>query len=168
VIHQALGRPVPIELTDDARIERRVIRLAATSVIALGLLWGLATATLTIPDLVSLALVIGWIVMPITLLSSLSSPRARYLLVVPAILVTLGLLAICLTALPAAFPAAAGWLLVTAGVVLGGLLGLWFWYRVAPVPAGLDDPYAAGRWALIAIHVALVVVGLSMAATALL
>jgi hypothetical protein len=159
---------MPIELTDDARIERRVMRLSATSIVALGLVWALASATLSVPDPVSLALVTGWILMPITLLSSLSSPRARYLLVVPATLEGLALVTICLAALPAAAVPAAGWLLVTAGVALGGLLGLWFWYRVAPVPASLDDPYAPGRWALIAIHIGLVVVGLSMAATALL
>jgi hypothetical protein len=37
-----------------------------------------------------------------------------------------------------------------------------------PVPAALDDPLAPGRWALIAVHVVLVVIGWSLAATALL
>jgi len=57
--------------------------------------------------------------------------------------------------------------MITAGVVFGGVLGLWFWYRLLPVPAVLDDPYAPGRWALIGIHVALITAGLMMAATGL-
>jgi hypothetical protein len=55
-----------------------------------------------------------------------------------------------------------GWMLVTAGVLLGGTLGLWTWYRVLPVPPPLDDPVAPGRWALIGVHVALVLLGLVM------
>ncbi|MCJ7709607.1 MAG: hypothetical protein MUQ32_02145, partial [Chloroflexi bacterium] len=61
-----------------------------------------------------------------------------------------------------------GWLLMTIGVGLGGVLGLWLWFRLMPVPAALDDPLAPGRWALIGVHVALVVIGLALAATALL
>ena len=57
---------------------------------------------------------------------------------------------------------------MTAGVLLGGFMGLWFWFRVAPVPAGLDDPTARGRWSLIALHVALIVLGLALAALPLL
>jgi hypothetical protein len=40
------------------------------------------------------------------------------------------------------------------------LMGAWFWFRMLPVPAALDDPAAAGRWALIAMHVTLIVTGL--------
>jgi hypothetical protein len=58
--------------------------------------------------------------------------------------------------------------LVTAGVLLGGVLGLWFWYRLLPVPAALDDPFSRGRWTLIAVHVSLIVVGLVLAAVELL
>jgi len=166
VIHEALGRPVPIELTSDRRIRPRVLRLAAVSVVALGLVWGLASATLEAPPAITAVLALGWILMPTVLLSSLVVPQARYLLVVPASLVAIGLLAICVGWLPGSPIEATGWLLMTAGVSLGGVLGLWFWFRVAPVPAALDDPYAAGRWALIAIHVTLIVVGWTLVAAA--
>ena len=61
-----------------------------------------------------------------------------------------------------------GWLLILVGVLLGGLMGLWFWLRVAPVPDALDAPDGAGRWAVIAVHVGLVVAGIALAASALL
>jgi hypothetical protein len=50
---------------------------------------------------------------------------------------------------------------------MGGGLGLWLWYRLLPVPAALDDPGSPGRWLLIGVHVALVVGGWLLAATAL-
>jgi hypothetical protein len=168
VIHRALGRAVPIELTDDRRIRHRVLRLAAVSLVALGLMAGLVAATLEAPPAVLAGLVLGWVLMPVVLALSLRELRVRYLLVVPSSLVTLGLLAICIGWLPASPMAAAGWLLMTVGVALGGVLGLWLWFRLLPVPAALDDPLAPGRWALIAVHVALVVVGWALAATALL
>ncbi len=167
MIHEALGRPTPIELTGDRRVKRRVVRLAATSIVALGLIWGLATATLEVPAEIGAILALGWFLMPAVLLWSLAAPGARYLLIVPASLVTVGLLAICIGWLPSPPIAAAGWVLITAGVALGGVLGLWFWYRIAPVPSALDDPYAPGRWALIGVHVGLIVVGWALAATAL-
>ena len=166
MIHEALGRPIPIELTGDRRVKRRVVRLAATSIVALGLIWGLANATLEVPAAIRAILALGWFLMPATLLWSLVAPGARYLLIAPASLVTVGLLAICIGWLPGSPIAAAGWVLITAGVALGALLGLWFWYRIAPVPAALDDPYAPGRWALIGVHVGLIVVGWALAATA--
>ena len=47
------------------------------------------------------------------------------------------------------------------GVLLGGLMGLWFWFRVAACASHVfDAPDGAGRWAIIAVHVALIVVGL--------
>jgi hypothetical protein len=168
VIHQALGRAVPVELTDDRRIRRRVARLAGVSLVALGLVLGLCAASLDTPAPIRAALALGWVLMPLVLASSLREPRARYLLVVPSSLVTLGLLAICLGWMPVSATAAAGWLLMTAGVALGGVLGLWFWFRLVPVPAQLDDPVAPGRWALIGAHVALVILGWALAATALL
>lgn len=168
MIHRALGRPVPVELTDDRRIRGRVRRLAGVSLVALGLVVGLAAATLDAPTWVLAGLALGWVLMPTVLAWSLRDERARYLLVVPSSLVTMGLLAICVGWLPAAAPAAAGWLLMTAGVGLGGALGLWLWFRLVPVPAPLDDPLAPGRWGLIAVHVGLVVVGVALAATALL
>lgn len=168
MIHQALGRPVPVELTDDRRIHDRVVRLAAVSLVALGLVLVLAVTTLELPAAVVAGLALGWVLMPTLLAWSLRDPRSRYLVVVPSSLVTLGLVAICVGWLPATAIASAGWLLMTAGVGLGGALGLWLWFRLVPVPAALDDPLAPGRWGLIAVHVALVVVGWVLAATALL
>ena len=49
VIHAALHRRIPVELTADRRITRRVKRLAAVSAVALGLIWVLAVATLEAP-----------------------------------------------------------------------------------------------------------------------
>jgi hypothetical protein len=166
MIHEALGRPVPVELTGDRRIGHRVLRLALVSLVALGLVWALASTTLETPPAVEAVLALGWVLMPVCLLWSVVAPQARYLLVVPASLVTGGLLAISVWWLPGSAVAATGWLLVTAGVALGGLLGLWLWFRVAPVPASLDDPYRRGRWGLIGIHVALIVVGWILAAAA--
>ena len=167
MIHAALHRPVPVELTADRRITRRVKRLAATSAVALGLIWGLAVTTLEAPVPVDIALALGWITMPSVLLASLWRPLIRYWLIVPSTLVGGGLVATSLAWLPEDQVAAAGWLLMTAGVLLGGVMGLWFWFRVGPVPTTLDDPSSAGRWALIALHVTLIVAGLALATTAL-
>ncbi len=164
MIHAALGRPAPVELTSDRRIQGRVARLALVSVVALGLVLGLAVATLQASVALLVLLAAGWATMPSALAWSLRTPAARYLLVVPSSLVTIALLGICATALPASAVAAAGWVLLTAGVILGGLLGIWFWFRVLPVPAMVDDPIAPARWALIALHAGLVVVGWSLAA----
>ena len=159
-MRRAPSRPTPIELSADPRFALRVKRLAATSVVGLGLIWVAATATLDAPPVVGLALAAGWVLMPATLLASLAQPPWRYALVVPASLVGSGLLAISVAWLPADPLAAMGWLLITGGVLLGSLLGLWFWYRLVPVPPGLDDPFSRGRWALITTHVGLVVAGL--------
>jgi len=167
VIHEALHRSIPVELTADRRITRRVKRLAATSAIALGLIWVLAVTTLEAPAPVDAALAAGWILMPAVLVASLWRPLIRYWLVVPSTLVSLGLVATSLGWLPEDPVAAAGWLLMTMGVLLGGVMGLWFWFRVAPVPATFDDPYSAGRWAVIALHVALITTGLALAIAAL-
>ena len=168
MIHRALGRPVPVELTDDTRMRGRVARLALVSLVALGLVVGLAATTLDAPTAVLAALGLGWVLMPIVLAWSLRDPRTRYLLVVPSSLVVVGLLAICAAWLPAGTPAAAGWVILTAGVGLGAALGLWLWFRILPVPPALDDPLAGGRWGLVGIHVTLVVIGWLLAATAVL
>jgi hypothetical protein len=167
MFHEALHRPIPVELTDDPRITRRVKRLAVVSAVALGLVWGLAVATTEAPIAVDAALVAGWILMPTVLVSSLRDTRLRYGLVLPSALVSLGLLAIVIGWSPGG-PAGLGWLLVLIGVLLGGVMGLWFWYRIAPVPVALDAPDATGRWALIALHVVLIAVGLALAASGLL
>ncbi|HEY5484664.1 MAG TPA: hypothetical protein VIK31_12815 [Propionibacteriaceae bacterium] len=168
MIHEALGRSLPIELTSDRRVTLRVRRLAAISIVALGLVWGLASATLEAPWVIGVILALGWLLMPAVLLWSLVAPGARYLLLAPASLVLVGLLAICIGWLPTSPIAAAGWVLLTAGVALGGVLGLWFWFRIAPVPTALNEPDAHGRWTLIGVHVALITVGWALAATALL
>lgn len=159
MIHQALGRPIPVELSADSRMTGRVRRLSAVSAVVLGLVWALATWTLDVPVAIEVALLAGWILMPATLLASLSHLAARYWLVLPSTLVSLGLLAISIGWLPQEAGAAAGWLLMTAGVLLGGAMGIWLWFRVLPVPAALDDPVSLGRWMLIAVHVALVAAG---------
>jgi hypothetical protein len=167
VFHEALHRPVPVELTEDPRIRRRVRRLAAVSAVALGLVWGLAVTTTEAGGIVESALLAGWILMPTVLLGSLRDVRLRYGLVAPSALVSVGLLVIVVDASPGGV-AGLGWLLILLGVLLGGLMGGWFWYRLLPVPRSLDAPDATGRWALIAVHVALIVVGLGLAASAFL
>ena len=107
--------------------------------------------------------------MPVLLMLSLRWPWARYGLALPSTLVGGGLVAICLTALPPDWGAArVGWLMTTAGVLMGGVLGLWFWFRLAPVPRFLDDPFGPGRWALVAVHIGLIVVGLALIGSSML
>ncbi len=160
VIHEALHRPIPVELTEDPRIRRRVRRLAVVSALALGLIWGLAVATTAAPVWVDVTLFAGWLSMP--LVAGGEPPRrpVRYGLVVPSVLVSLGLLAIVIAGSSPGGLAGLGWLLILVGVLLGGLMGLWFWFRVVPVPVVLDAPDAAARWAIIAVHVGLIVVGI--------
>ncbi len=156
----------PIELRADRRFEGRIRRLAATSVVALGLIWLLAESNLQAHPAIGAALAGGWIGMPTILWLSLRRPRLRYGLIVPSTLVTAALLGICTTALPHDAPARVGWLLLTAGILFGGLLGFWFWFRWLPVPATLHEPFAPGRWLLVGIHVALIVAGLLLAGLA--
>jgi len=161
------ARGIAIELTPDRRFERRVRRLAVVSAIALGLIWYLVVTTLEAPVAIDAVFAAGWLLMLMTLAASLRYPRLRYGLVVPASLVSIGLLAVCIGWLPTDPRVALGWFLMTAGIALGGGLGLWFWYRLLPVPARLDDPFSTGRWVLIGAHIALVVVGFGLAARAL-
>ncbi len=149
-------------MTADAAFAKRVTRLAITSALVLGCIWVLSAATLQAPPVVGAALAGGWILMPSILGLSLRWPRLRYALLVPSALVAVALLAICATALPRDDLARIGWLLVTGGVLLGGVLGVWFWFRWLPVPTGLSDPFSPGRWALIAVHVSLIVAGLAL------
>lgn len=163
-----VGRRPPVELSADPAFARRVRRLGLVSLVALGAVWGLSVATLAAPPLVDGALLAGWALMPAILFASLSRPMLRYGLALPATLVTLGLLAIVLGWLPASAPAAVGWMLILAGVALGGGMGLWLWYRLLPVPAALTDPFSPARWLLIGVHVAVIVTGIALAGTALL
>ena len=157
-----------LELSNDRRMAGRVRRLARTAAVALGIIWWLAVSTLEAPPIVGASLLLGWASMPAILVMSLRRPRLRYALVLPSSLVGVPLLGITALFLPASAVAAAGWLLMTAGILLGGALGLWFWYRVLPVPRALDDPFSAGRIALICVHVALIVAGAALASTGLL
>ncbi len=167
MIGAAAPHRIPVELTPDRRFERRIRRLAVVSAVALGLIWVLVVTTLAAPVALDAVFAAGWLLMPSTLVASLLRPRLRYGLVLPASLVSIGLLGVCLGWLPVDPVVAVGWLLMTAGVALGGGLGLWLWYRLLPVPARLDDPFSTGRWALIGVHVALVVAGFGLAAQAL-
>lgn len=167
MIGAATPRRDSVELGPDRHFERRIRRLAVVSAVALGLIWALAVATLDVPVAVAALLGAGWLLMPATLVASVPRPPLRYGLVLPATLVSIGLLAICFWWLPVEATAAAGWLLLTAGVAVGGGLGLWFWFRLLPVPSPLDDPFSTRRWTLIGIHVGLVVAGFGLAAQAL-
>lgn len=162
------GRRLPVELSADPTFARRVRRLGLVSLVALGAIWGLAVMTLDAPPLVDGALLAGWALMPAVLFASLARPVLRLGLTLPATLVTLGLLAIAVAWLPPSPIASVGWVLILAGVALGGGMGLWLWYRLLPVPAALSDPFSPARWTLIGVHVALIVLGLALAATALL
>jgi hypothetical protein len=110
--------------------------------------------------------VAGWVLMPTLLVVSLRKPLVRYALVAPSTLVGLGLVAICATALPGDGVAAAGWVIATAGILFGSVLGIWFWFRLLPVPPALDDPFSPWRWGLVATHVTLVVAGLALVGVA--
>lgn len=80
----------------------------------------------------------------------------------PSVLVSLSLLAICLTASIPDLAMRIGWLLLTVGIWFGGLLGVWFWFRWLPVPYVLNEPFSTARWMLILVHVALIVAGIGM------
>ena len=155
-VYRRLG--AGIEMTSDARFAARIRRLIAVSSLALGVI-SLLALTATEAGWVSVALLTtGWITMPTVLAASLQRPRFRYLLTVPASLVSLGLLVTAAT-FDGPAVAALGWWLMTAGAWLGAALGGWFWFRWVPVPAPLDDPFSIARWSLVATHVALVVSG---------
>lgn len=156
------SRSLAVELSDDERFAGRVRRLAIISAVALGWLFVLWKASVGGLPWAGAALAVGWAAMPAVLAASVRRPSVRYALVVPATLVTGAVLAICVAALPAGV-AGLGWLAIAAGIALGGLLGAWFWMRLAPVPAVLDDPFSSGRSALISVHVGLVVVGFGLA-----
>ena len=144
-----------VELTADTVFQRRVRRLVALSAVALGLMLWLAASDGA--QWWVLALIgVGWVLMPTFLAMSLSKPRVRYMLIVPATTVSLGLIAMTLATEGSA---SVGWMLLTLGVLAGGTLGIWFWYRWFPVPRLLDDPFGWPRLTLIALHLGLILVG---------
>jgi hypothetical protein len=165
-IAQTRGASPALELTDDPAFSRRIVRLARTSAVALGYILLLWVVTLDTATIVGLSLALGWILMPTILWLSLRVPKLRYALIVPSSLVSVALLAICLTALPDDPVARAGWVSITAGILLGGLLGMWFWFRWAPVPAQLNHPFSPGRWMLVGVHIAMIVTGLVLVSLA--
>ena len=147
-----------MEMSSDPDIARRIKRLIAISAVALGLIFLLiCTAAEAGPGPTGL-MIGGWATMPILLAGSLSSPRWRYLLAIPAGLVSASLLIVAL-GFEGSITARIGWWMMTAGVLEGGTLGGWFWYRWVPVPRPFDQPFSAGRWVLVALHAALVVTG---------
>jgi hypothetical protein len=154
------GPPVSPELSDDPRFLRRIHRLVIVSSVMLGLIALLATLTPSTRPLAIGLLVMGWILMPTLLRASVRRPRMRYLLAVPATLVSAGVFSVA--AGLERETASLGWWLMMAGVLFGGALGAWFWYRLIPVPAALDDPFSPGRIALIAVHVGLVISGMGL------
>lgn len=149
----------------DRRFRHRVVRLMITSLLALSSISLLAFATLETSMAVRIGLAAGSLLMPLTLGLSLRWPTFQNALIIPSLLVSLSLLAICGFHLPTDRIARAGWLLITVGIMAGGALGAWFWFRWAPVPATLADPFSSGRWALIGIHAGLVVAGLAIVGT---
>lgn len=137
-----------------SELSGRVQRLAAVSVVALGLIWWFSR-DVDDAGFAPAALLAGWVLMPAVLLLSLRAPRVKYGLAVPATLVSLACLWLALQARPSA-----GWMLVSAGILMGGAMGAWFWFRWAPIPAAFDDHRSAPRIALVATHVALVTAGI--------
>lgn len=160
-------RSLPREMTDDPAFAGRVRRQAFLGSIVLGLVWGLAVASSPVEPLSRWLLLVGWPLLVTVLLSSLRHPRLRYAGVVPSTLIAGALITISFnTGIDQ--PEAVGWWLLTAGIVVGICLAVWFWFRWLPVPGGLDDPFSPGRWALIAVHATLVVTGLIVVAASLL
>jgi len=147
------------EMTASPRFARRVRRLVAVSSIMLGLITLLAALSPQSKPLALGLLVAGWILMPTTLDMSVQRPRLRYGLSVPAALVAAGLISVA-TSSPGWSMATVGWWLLTVGVLFGGTLGMWFWYRWMPVPHDLDNPFSVRRGTLIVVHVGLILVGI--------
>lgn len=152
-----------IEMSGDPVFLPRVQRLARVSAVALGIIWFLAIRT-TEPHgaAIDVALLAGWVLMPTVLWSSIRRPEMRPLVFLPSALITVGLVALCLTALPGDGVVRGGWLLITGGILFGGFLGGWFWFRWFPVPASLDAPFSSRRWALIGAHVGMIVAGMAL------
>ena len=140
----------------------RVKRLAVVSSVALGVIFVLAVTQLEASPVINFMLAAGWVLMPTLLVASVRRPKLRYLLIAPSTLVSSALVLINLRALPDNDVSRAGWHLITGGILLGGLLGIWFWFRWLPVPRTLTEPFSPARWTLIGIHVAMILVGLAL------
>lgn len=151
------------EMTVDQPFDDRLRRLVVVSALALGVISLLAIATTDTGSIGLTLLVAGWAMMPMLLIAGLRRPVWRYSLILPATSVSAGLVGVILS-LDEPSAARTGWWLITTGVVLGGSLGSWFWYRWLPVPRALEAPFSRGRWALVATHVALIVAGAALVA----
>jgi hypothetical protein len=147
-----------VELTANRLFAHRVRRLIVISTVALGVIWGLAFVD-DAEVWVLVLLGVGWLTMPTILALSLRRPMLRHALVVPASAVAIGLIGMTLAAPDSTN---VGWLLVTLGILVGGTLGAWFWFRWLPVPRVLDDPYGSARVALVGLHIGLVLIGVAM------
>lgn len=144
-----------VELTTDPLFARRIRRLVGVSAVALGVIAWLSVRSGG-PRASVILLVFGWVTMPVVLAVSLSRPMLRYALVLPATLVTVGLVGMVLSTDGAE---TVGWMLITLGIAVGGSLGMWLWYRWFPVPYILDDPYGIPRMMLLSVHIILVISG---------
>lgn len=152
------GAPGP-ELTSDERFAGRVRRLVGVSSTALGFITILAIGDGASGPMTAL-FGLGWLTMPVLLAASLSRPRIRYLLGVPATAVGIAATWMLASGTADAGGHVAGWLLIACGVWIGALLGTWFWYRWLPVPGVFDDPFSPGRWLLVAGHAGAVTAGI--------
>lgn len=141
-----------------ARLRGRVVRLAAVSVVALGVIFALGVEA-DEGALATVALATGWVLMPCVLLLSLRVPGLKFGLAIPASLVSLATGWLALRTFPAP-----GWPLLSAGILMGAVMGAWFWFRWAPIPAPLLDHNGPARITLLAVHVALVVLGIGIVA----
>jgi len=145
-------------MSSDPRFMKRMKRLIVVSAVALGLICLLVYTTSDAGWGAIGLMIAGWVSMPTLLAGGLARPKWRYLLVVPAGLVSTSLVIVAV-GFDGSAVAKLGWWLMTAGVLVGGTLGGWFWYRWMPVPPMLEEPFSSGRWTLIAIHAGLVVTG---------
>lgn len=151
----------PSEMSTGQRFVHRLERLIVVSTVMLGTITLLAALSTDATPLTIGLLAAGWALMPALLYLSLERPKFRYLLMLPATLVSVGLFVVA-TGVDSGSMASVGWWLITAGVLFGGGLGSWFWYRWLPVPERLTDPFSPGRIALIAIHVTLIAIGIAL------
>jgi hypothetical protein len=112
-----------------------------------------------VSQIVSGLLLAGWITMPTLLAGSLIRPSLRVLLIGPSTLVTIGIL---LAMISAKGGDLLGWGVLLAGILMGDLLGLWLWLRVVPATGAWVEPFSAQRWIAIAVHIALVLSGITI------
>lgn len=142
----------------DPGFAARVRRLIIVSVVALGSISLLVVFAADSGWPPAALMITGWVLMPPLLASSLSKPKWRYLLPLPATTASVALLLVAVESTGSSW-ARAGWWMMAGGLLTGGSLGVWFWYRWLPVPRPLDEPFSTGRWLLVSAHVGLVAIG---------